>query len=65
MGINAQIPANLDFSRFAGIFTILIRTIVYKKLCILILRVMACFFHELVIFLLRMQQEMIRLPGRY
>lgn len=65
MGINAQIPANLDFSRFVGIFTILIRTIVYKKLCILILWGMACFFHELVMFLLYMQQEMIRLPGRY
>lgn len=65
MGINAQIPTNLDFSRFAGIFTILIRTIVYKKLCILILRVMDCFFHELVMLLLYMQQEMIRLPGGY
>lgn len=65
MGINAQIPTNLDFSRFAGIFTIFIGTIVYKKLCILILRVMACFFHELVMLLLYMQQEMIRLPGRY
>ena len=30
MGINAQIPANLDFSRFAGIFTIFIGTIVYN-----------------------------------
>ncbi len=63
MGINAQIPANLDFSRFVGIFTIFIGTIVYKKLCILIFRVMACFFHELVMFLLRMEQELIRLPG--
>ena len=63
MGINAQIPANLDFSRFAGIFTIFIGMIVYKKLCILIFRVMACFFHELVMFLLRMEQELIRLPG--
>ena len=26
---------------------------------------MACFFHQLVMFLLYMQQEMIRLPGRY
>lgn len=65
MGINAQIPENLDFSRFSGIFTILIRTIVYKKLCILILRVMDCFFHKLVMLLLYMQQETIRLPGRY
>lgn len=65
MGINAQIPANLNLSRFAGIFTIFIGTIVYKKLCILIFRVMACFFHELVMFLLRMEQELIRLPGRY
>jgi len=65
MGINAQIPENLDFSRFSGICTILIRTIVYKKLCILILRVMACFFHKLVMLLLYMQQETIRLPGRY
>lgn len=35
------------------------------QLCILILRVMACFFHELVMLLLYMQQEMIRLPGGY
>ena len=65
MGINAQNTANLDFSSIAGIFTIFIGTIVYKKLCILILRVMACFFHELVMLLLYMQQEMIRLPGGY
>lgn len=32
MGINAQIPANLDFSRFAGVFTIFIGMIVYKKI---------------------------------
>lgn len=64
MGINAQIPANLVFSRFAGIFTIFIGTICVQ-LCILIFRVMACFFHELVMLLLYMQQEMIRLPGGY
>ncbi len=65
MGINAQIPVNLDFQDLRGFLLSSWDDWGTNHLCLLILRGMACFFHELVMLLLYMQQEMIRLPGGY
>ena len=63
MGINAQIPVNLDFQDLRGFLLSSWDDWGTNHLCLLILPGKACFVNGVVMTLLRMELEMIRLPG--